>query len=89
MVGELIRCFARARSIQQGLALLEAEHAHVLIVAPSTCSAFALARAVCRRRPCFVTSGPISSHPGLRLAAHARIRTSCRRSPGRACFRAA
>lgn len=72
MVAELIRCFARARSIQQGLTLLESEHAHVLIVAPSTHGAFALARAVCRRRPCFVTGGPISCHPGLRLRTHAR-----------------
>jgi hypothetical protein len=68
----LLQSFARARSIQQALALLEEEHAHVLIVAPSTYGAFALARAVCRRRPCFVTSGPISSHAGLRLAAHVR-----------------
>jgi hypothetical protein len=72
MLAELIRCFARARSIQQALALLESEHAHVLIIAPSTHGAFALARAVCRRRPCFVTTGPISAHPGLRLAAHTR-----------------
>jgi hypothetical protein len=72
MVAELIRCVARARSIQQALLLLESEHAHVLIVAPSTHGAFALARAVCRRRPCFVTSGPISSHPGLRLVPHGR-----------------
>jgi hypothetical protein len=72
MVAELIRCFTRAKSIQQALELLESEHAHVLIVAPSTCSAFALARAVCRRRPCFVTSGPVSAHPGLRLTPHVR-----------------
>jgi hypothetical protein len=72
MVAELIRGFARTRSIQQALALLESEHAHVLIVAPSTYGAFALARAVCRRRPCLVTSGPISCHPGLRLVAHTR-----------------
>lgn len=72
MIAELVRNFARARSIQSALALLEGEHAHVLIVAPSTYGAFALARAVCRRRPCYVTSGPISSHAALRLSPHAR-----------------
>lgn len=72
MIAEIARSFARARSIVRALAVLEAESSHVLIVAPSTHTAFALARAVCRRRPCFVTSGPISCHPNLRLVQHAK-----------------
>jgi hypothetical protein len=72
MLVELTRSFLRARSIMRALEVLEAEPAHVLIVAPSTHSAFALARAVCRRRPCFVTGGPVSSHPSLKLTGHAR-----------------
>jgi hypothetical protein len=71
MLAELTRYVAHARSIQRSLALLETEHAPALIIAPSTLGAFALARAVCRRRPSFVTAGPISSHPGLRLVSHA------------------
>ena len=67
-----IRYFAHARSIQRALALLENEPAHTLIIAPSTLRAFALARAVCRRRPCFITNGPISAHPALRLGPHVR-----------------
>ncbi len=72
MIARLGRYIAHTRSIQQGLALLENEHAHALIIAPSTLGAFALARAVCRRRPCYVAGGPISSHAGLRLAPHVR-----------------
>jgi hypothetical protein len=72
MIAKLGRYIAHTRSIQHGLAMLENEHAHALIIAPSTLGAFALARAVCRRRPCYVTSGPISSHAGLRLTPHLR-----------------
>ena len=72
MIASLHRYLVHARSIQQGLTLLENEQSHALIIAPSTLSAFALARAVCRRRPCYVTGGPISSHARLRLAAHVR-----------------
>lgn len=75
MFAEIARSFARARSIVRALAVLDSEPSHVLIVAPSTHTAFALARAVCRRRPCFVTSGPISSHPNLKLVQHARSPT--------------
>jgi hypothetical protein len=72
MLADLTRYFAHGRSIQRALAVLENEPAHALIIAPSTLGAFALARAVCRRRPCFVTNGPISSYPGLRLGQHVR-----------------
>lgn len=72
MFTEINRYFAHARSIQRALALLENEHAHALIIAPSTLGAFALARAVCRRRPSFVTAGPLSSYAGMRLTPHVR-----------------
>ncbi len=72
MIVEISRYFAYARSIQRALSRLETEHAHVLIIAPSTHGAFALARAICRERPSFVTAGPVSSRAGLRLSAHIR-----------------
>lgn len=73
MIVEISRYFAYSRSVQRALLKLESEHAHVLIVAPSTQGAFALARAVCRQRPSFVTAGPVSSQAGLRLGSHTRL----------------
>lgn len=72
MLTDLARFLAHARSIQRALAVLENQPEHTLIIAPSTLGAFALARAVCRRRPCYVTSGPISAYPGLRLGPYVR-----------------
>jgi hypothetical protein len=72
MIVRLRRYIAHTRSIQRGLELLENEDAHALIIAPSTLGAFAMARAVCRRRACYVTGGPISSYAGLRLTPHLR-----------------
>lgn len=72
MFRELFRCYARARSIQRSLQRLDAEPSHILLIAPSTCGALALARALCRRRPCFITSGTITSLPDLRLGPHVR-----------------
>lgn len=72
MIARFGRYIAHTRSIQRSLEQLENEQSHALIIAPSTLGAFALARAVCRRRPCYVTGGPISSHAGLRLTPHLR-----------------
>lgn len=70
MFTDLTRHFAHTRSIHRALEVLESEPTHALIISPTTLGALALARAMCRRRPCVVTFGPISSHPGMRLESY-------------------
>ncbi|MEP7247347.1 MAG: hypothetical protein ABI885_27195, partial [Gammaproteobacteria bacterium] len=40
------------------------------VIAPSTQGAFALTRALCATRPCFVSNGPVTASAGWRLGAH-------------------
>lgn len=75
MIVELARRAVRAQSVRRALAQLSGESAHVLLIAPSTRGAFALARALCATRPCFVSSGPVSSFGYWKLAAHLRSPT--------------
>jgi hypothetical protein len=72
MIGELARRVVRAHSVQRALAELARVSTHVLLIAPSTWGAFALARALCATRPCFVSSGPISSCAHWKLGPYLR-----------------
>lgn len=72
MITELRRTLARADSTQRALSMLQNVSEHVLIIAPSTPRAFVLARHLCTRRQCYVSSGVLSQHPVWSLGPHLR-----------------
>ncbi|MBX5461781.1 MAG: hypothetical protein IRZ28_11920 [Steroidobacteraceae bacterium] len=70
MLTELRRFVARASSTHRALVALESVPEHVLLIAPSTPGSFALARQLCRRRSCYVSSGALTQLPCWNLTAH-------------------
>jgi hypothetical protein len=72
MLVEIARAAVRTHSVHRALALLARVPGHVLLVMPCTRRAFALARALCLTRQCFVTDGLIAAAPQWNLKRHLR-----------------
>ena len=56
-----LRAMNRARSVNRALGRIPADAINLLIIAPSTVGTLELARALCVRQACRVTSGPVAS----------------------------
>jgi hypothetical protein len=72
MIVELARAIVRTHSMHRAVALLARVPTHVMLIMPCTRRAFAMARAVCLTRQCFVTGGPLSAAPQWKLKPHLR-----------------
>jgi len=58
-----VHAMNRARSVNLALARMPADDRNLIVIMPSTVGALELARALCARHPCRVTSGPVTSDP--------------------------
>jgi hypothetical protein len=75
MLAELparIRTMNRARSVNRALAAIPAPETNLVLILPSTIGALELARALCARRECRVTVGPVTSEARWGLGASLR-----------------
>ena len=70
MISDLALQLNCARSIRRALGALDRVSTNALIIGPSTRSTIAFAQALSAARHCYVSAGPITSHPACKLQAH-------------------
>ena len=67
-----VRAMNRARSVNRALREIAADETNLLVILPTTVGALELARALCARRPCRVTAGPVIAEARWQLAGQLR-----------------
>ena len=67
-----VRAATRARSLRRALRSVAADDNNAILILPTTIGALELARALCMRQPCRVTTGPIIAQARWSLGQHLR-----------------
>ncbi|HEV7714440.1 MAG TPA: hypothetical protein VGO53_02525, partial [Steroidobacteraceae bacterium] len=72
MIIHAMSSILRWHSVTRAVSVLANVPTHVLVIAPCTRGAIALAQALCEHRACTVTSGPVTSSASWNLGANLR-----------------